>query len=365
MILSAFMIHGLLNYNEKLVLYGMIRYPLLNDRELSTKLKLKMTTVTAIKNRLKENNFYSTIRVPVLEFLGTELFCVMYAKFDPTISEQQIVDKLNLLTQHLPEFFYGAYDSGEGFGLALARNYTDMLETIEKTIIGGRAEGFIEFDDMPLNDFIFFPLNNCIIYNYFNFAPLLSREFGITLGDEPDILEPTIPKPKNVSLTNIEKRVLYGLVNYPELPDSKISEKINVTRQVISKLKKTFEDDGLIKTIRVPNLKMLGYDILILSHQQFNPLMPLDKRKKGIKIILEKLPIILNISGNLESILMGVCKDFHEFQEIKNQAISYYNKEKFLLGEPRINIFSIQNLNIITNHTYGPIVKKILDIKGI
>jgi len=359
------MIHGLLNDNEKLVLYGMIRHPLLNDRELSNKLSLKMTTVTAIKNRLKKNNFYQTIRVPVLDFLGTELFCLMHAKFDPAIPEQQIIDKLDLLTQHLPEFFYGAYDSGEGFGMALARNYTDMLETIEKTIVGGRKEGFIEFDDMPLNNFVFFPLNNCIIYNYFDFGPLLSREFDLKLGDEPDILEPTIPKPKEVTLTNIEKKVLYGLVNYPELPDSKISEKINVTRQVISKLKKSLEDDGLIKTIRIPNIKMLGYEILILSHQHFNPLAPLEKRKDGIRMVLEKLPIILDIAGNLESIIMGLCKDFHEYQVIKNQAISFYKQEDFLLGEPKVNIFSIQNLNIITNHSYGSIVKKVLDINGV
>jgi hypothetical protein len=134
---------------------------------------------------------------------------------------------------------------------------------------------------------------------------------------------------------------------------------------VISKLKKTFEDDGLIKTIRVPNLKLLGYEILILSHQHFNPLTPLEKRKNGIKMILENMPIIFDIAGNLESVIMGVCKDFREYQEFKNQAISFYKKSDFLLGEPAIRIFSIPNLNIISNHFYGPIVKKVLDIKDI
>jgi hypothetical protein len=138
-----------------------------------------------------------------------------------------------------------------------------------------------------------------------------------------------------------------------------------VTRQVISKLKKSFEEDGLIKTIRVPNLKLLGYEILVLSHQNFNPMTPIEKRKKGIKMILEEMPIIFNIAGNMESFLMAVCKDFREFQEFKNQAISFYKQSDFLLGEPNIRIFSIPNLNIITNNCYGPIVKKVLDIKDI
>lgn len=365
MLLPEFMIHGRLNYNERMVLYGLIRYPLLNDRQLSNKIKLKMTTVTAIKNRLKKSKYYTTIRVPVLQYLGTELFCVMHSKFNPVIPEEEITEKIKMISQVAPEFFYGAYDSGDGFGLAFARNYSDMLESIEKVIIGGRTEGFIESSDMPLEDFLFFPLKKSTIYNFFDFGPILSREFKLKFGDEPDGLEPTFPKPKNVSLTNIEKRVLYGLVNYPNLPDSKISDKISVTRQVISKLKKSFEDDGLIKTIKIPNLKKLGFQILIVSRQHFNPLTPLEKRKKGIQMIMNEMPVIMNIAGNLESVLLGVSKDFREFQALKNKAVSFYKKEQFLLGEPQIDIFSIPNLKVITEHAYGPIVKKVLDIKGV
>ncbi len=359
------MIRGTLNHNERLVLYGMIRYPLLNDRELASKIKLKMTTVTAIKNRLKKSKYYTTIRVPVLQYMGTELFCLMHSKFNPVIPENEIIEKIKMISQIAPEFFYGVYDSGEGFGLAFARSYTDMLESIEKIIIGGRSENFIEPSDVPLENFMFFPLRKSIIYNFFDFGPILSREFKIKFGDEPDGLEPTFSKPKEMSLTNIEKRVLYGLVNYPNLPDSQISEKISVTRQVISKLKKSFEEDGLIKTIKVPNLKKLGYEILMLSYQHFNPLTPLEKRQKGIQMVMNEFPVILNISGNLESVVIGVSKDFRELQELKNKAISFYKKEQFLLGEPKIEVFSIPNLKIITDHNYGPIVKKVLDIKGV
>ena len=41
---------------EKIVLWGLCRYPLLNDEELSSKLNLKRSTLTAIKNRLKTKN---------------------------------------------------------------------------------------------------------------------------------------------------------------------------------------------------------------------------------------------------------------------------------------------------------------------
>ena len=43
-----------LSTNEKKVLYGLVKYPLDNDRELALKLNFKMSTLTAIKNRLKK-----------------------------------------------------------------------------------------------------------------------------------------------------------------------------------------------------------------------------------------------------------------------------------------------------------------------
>ncbi len=359
------MIKGRLNINEKQVLYGMVRYPLLNDREIASKLNLKMTTVTAIKNRLKKREYYSTVRIPVLQYLDTELFCIINIKFNPLIPEKELVDKLKLLTKHTTEFFFVAIEGGNGFGLAFSRDYTDMLETVENFSMVARAKGFIENIGTPTKNMSFFPLKNSMVFNFFDFGPILSREFGITIGDEPKQLFPSLPKPKEVHLSNVEKRVLYGLVNYPELPDNKIAQKISVTRQVISKLKRTFEEDGVMKTIKLPNLKMLGYQILTISHHNHNPTTPISDREKGIKMIMEVVPHVLLISGNLESAMICICKDFQQFQELKTKAYTFYKKEDFLLDEPKINMYSIPNLKILTNHIYGPIVKKVLDVKNV
>lgn len=357
------MIKGRLNVNEKLVLYGMVRYPLFNDRKLSDKLDLKMTTVTAIKNRLKKREYYSTVRIPVLQYLDTELFCMINIRFNPSIPEKELGEKLKLLTKHTSEFFFAAIEGGNGFGLGFARNYTDMLETIENFSMVARAKGFIENIGTPTENMTFFPLKNSKVFNFFDFGPILSREFDIHLGDERQELFPSLPKPQNINLSNVEKRVLYGLVNYPDFPDSKIAQKISVTRQVISKLKKRFEEDGIMKTIKVPNIKKLGYQILTTSNHSHNPLTPISDRENGIRMIMDVMPHVLLISGNLESAMICICKDFQQFQDLKTKAYTFYKKEGFLIGEPQINMFSIPSLKILTNHIYGPIVKKILDVK--
>ena len=357
------MIKDKLNYNESLVLYGLVKYPLLNDRELADKLKLKMTTVTAIKNRLKQNKYYTTIRVPILRHYEIELFTVILIKFSGIVSEEDLVKNLGPLIQNIPEFFYGGIEGGNGFGLGFAQNYSELLSTIEHLSKGVRGEGYVENVNPPMKRLAIFPLKNAVFFNFFDFSNILKREYKLKLDDEQDESMISLPKPKDTSLTTIEKRVLYGLVNYPELPDSKIADKINVTRQVISKLKKTFEDDGLIKTIRIPDLLKLGYEILVLGHNHHNPLTPLEKRKKGIEMVISELPLILLISTNLESFAISPVKNFVEFQKLKNKVISFYKKEKFFITEPAIHMFSISNLTFARTHFYGPLIKKIFKIE--
>jgi DNA-binding MarR family transcriptional regulator len=359
------MIRGRLNPNEQLVLYGLVRYPLQNDRKLARSLNLKMTTLTAIKNRLKKQKYFTKTRIPVLEKLDTELFCIINIRFNSIIPEDELFKKLGLLISKAPEFFFVATEGGHAFGLAISRNYSDMIESIEKISYEARSNKLIENVGTPTEDLSFFPLKNSRIFNFFDFGPILSREFNLKFGDEPEILFPAPKATKTVQLTNIEKKVLFGLVNYPNLPDSKISEKVGVTRQVISKMKHTFEEDGLIQTKIVPDFKKLGFQILTFSTHNHNPTTPVDKRENGINLIMEEVPHILLVSSNLKSVMMCLCKNFQEFQILKTRALIYYKEHDFLLGEPNISMFSIPNLHIIINHVYGQIVKKVLEIEDI
>ena len=101
------MIHGRLNKNEKLVLYGLVKYPLFNDRELAEKIKLKMTTVTAIKNRLKKNGYYYTVRIPVLQNLGCELLMASLLSFNPTKTVDETFPVHNeVIGESVPEVIF-------------------------------------------------------------------------------------------------------------------------------------------------------------------------------------------------------------------------------------------------------------------
>ena len=59
--------------NEKQVLYGLIHHPVLNDRELSELLGVKVSTVTAIRRRLRRAEYFVTRRLPMMHRLGWEI----------------------------------------------------------------------------------------------------------------------------------------------------------------------------------------------------------------------------------------------------------------------------------------------------
>ncbi len=354
------MIHGRLNKNEKLVLYGLIKHPLLNDRELSEKIKLKMTTVTAIKNRLKSNKYYYILRIPVLQNLGCELLMTSFIQYNPVKTEEERIETYNeSFNDKLPEIVYSHTESDLGFSLGIAKNFTDMHQAIENIERVYREKDMIETTQQA---YYFFPFENSLIFNFFDFAPIIKTTYNVKIKGEEDTFPSEIPRTDLTKLSNIEKRVLYGLIKYPDIPDSKIAEKINVTRQVVSKLKKSFETEGILKTLKIPNLKKLGFEILAVSHYRHNPKTSLEKRSENIKKVLSDFPNILMITGNLESIMINVCRDFTQFQELKNKAHAHYKEHDLLIEKPEIMVFSIPNLKMMVEHTYAPLVKKILNL---
>ena len=177
-----------------------------------------------------------------------------------------------------------------GFYLGIGKNYTEIHSAVEKVERIYRENDLIE-NKGP--SYFFFPFEYTKIQNFFDFAPIIKHNFGVSIKGEEDMMPAEIPRTDITKLSNVEKKVLYGLIRYPDIPDSKIAENIAVTRQVVSKLKKSFEMDGILKTLRVPNLKKLGFEIMAISHFRHNPKIPLDKRGKGIKQILCKMKMAI------------------------------------------------------------------------
>jgi DNA-binding MarR family transcriptional regulator len=350
-----------LSKNEQLVLYGLVKLPLLNDRELAEKLKLNISTLTAIKNRLKKKEYYMTVRIPMLHNIGCELMGVAITKLNLTLSDEERLKMEEELGSRHPEAVFMLIESDFLFTILMAKNFTELKNVLDE--IRAIVSNYNALEEQDSFNF-FYPFQTTRILNFFDFAPIIQRGFGIKddKKKEPKFLK-VLPEPKK--LTRIEKLVFYGLIKYPDLPDKKIAEYTNVTRQVVARLRKDFEKEELMRTVRIPNLKMLDFQILGFAYAKINPQQSdpeQDARKKGIAKVYTDIPTIFWASGNYESIILSVFKDFDDYKDLYIKGFGVLQKYNFFEELPEPHSLSVNYANYLKNHDYAPLVKKIFDI---
>jgi hypothetical protein len=161
-------------------------------------------------------------------------------------------------------------------------------------------------------------------------------------------------------LTPKERRVLYGIVKYPDLSDKLVARKVDVTRQTVNRLKREYEDAGLVRTMRIPNMNRIGGEIIVFALSRFNSMMTMDKRKKGISMV-RRMPQILTIATDMETANLFLVPNFKTYQDLKDQIISFYKKHNFFADEPTIILFSTENMRIVKNHSYAELLSESLE----
>ena len=170
--------NGPLSPNEMLALYGLVRYPDLNDRELSAILGFKPSTLTAIKNRLKKNEMYKQVRMPIMEKLGSELLSMDLIYIAPTTGSDENVDLLSRLIKKTPEIVFSARESKFIITLGYFHNYA-ALRSSSIEMRYELARNGVEIED---SDRVIFPLSISRIMNNFD----LSRILAVALPEVPD-----------------------------------------------------------------------------------------------------------------------------------------------------------------------------------
>ena len=113
---------------EKLVLWGLCRYPLLNDEELAKKLDLKRSTLTAIKNRLKGKGWFSLNYIPNFRKLGCQFFSIFDVGFKGGKSKgvEVIKNELGVVLSN--------YQDDKFFGVFVSNKYVDFKRFLNDVV---------------------------------------------------------------------------------------------------------------------------------------------------------------------------------------------------------------------------------------
>ena len=345
-----------LTSKEKIVLYGLVKYPDSTDKQLSEKLKLKHSTVTTIRNRLREKEFFRKLIIPHLQNIGCQMLVATYTNFSPLIPLEERVEITGKTIEVFEEIFFSVGEQDKGFSLSLSPDYATVgkINDIRTQTFGSR--GLLE-DEYP--SMIPFPFEISKIYRFFDFAPLIKKIFNLKIDINEELNELAFRRTKDISVNDTEKNVFCMIISYPEMSDSDIGREIGVSRHTVSRLRRRFNSKGLIKKICLPDLSNLGFEILTFYHIRFDPRNPPNMENDDATILMSNSTIFF-ASRMFESVIISAYKDYDDYKSDMMRTIQVLKENGWIAEDPIIKTYGLNKMIFIKDFKFAPITHKIV-----
>jgi len=322
-----------LTKNQKYVLYGLTRYPLLNDRELSKYINVEKSTIAKARKVLSDRKYFWTVRIPLFYSLGCELFSVMYTGYRSPLLTKRSIENFIEENKKFCESFLSIVDKHKAFNFYVSKNYTAVKEIFHRYEKLASRTGSFRREDVS---YVVFSFKRARFLKLFDFSSLLNEEFDLGFPEEKK--EMFSPEPKALSeikLSKSEKTVLYALVKYPGATDTTISSRFNVSRQLISRCRNEFED-RLIKTVRVVDLSKIGFKLMAFTHIQTEPHLPEDRLKEDLNKLVANPHLIFGMNEDNETVFVEAFKNEEEiYSQEFIDVLARYREKNYMVSEPR------------------------------
>ena len=213
-------------------------------------------------------------------------------------------------------------------------------------------------------DIIHLPFDQTKIYNFFDHSRVLEQAFEMTLpGDDDagDVHDGTFGSVRWAELSRIERKVLRGLTMNPDLLDSNISKRIDVTRQSVTKMRKRFQDLDLFINLRIPNLDLLGFEMLAFVHTSYRPSSNLRGRAGPISEIYDDLPIIFKAETDREGVELVATRSYSDFERYFGTLVTHLRRHRAIEVDPMVLLFTLDDFETVKNHVYAPVLSRVVD----
>jgi hypothetical protein len=230
-----------LTSKERLVLYGLARYPGLSDIDLASKIGVDRSTIFKSKRKFREWQLIKLLNVPSGEAVGAEILTSVFVRYKPTAPFE---------TRKGTKAFEGWMDYPNC--VSHISTDTDSVSTFYSGSLTDFRAGFDPFmDEYYRNDFI-----EEIFYYHYPFhvssysadaALAVDSIFELERTDQPPEISSVKPESNEDSkLTEKDKLTLYAFVKYPMLSDLELSRRTGISRPTISGKRTKFFQSSLL-----------------------------------------------------------------------------------------------------------------------
>ncbi len=345
-----------LTSKEKLMLFGLIKNPDLTDKQLAEQLNLKHSTVTSIRHRLRENDYFRKLIIPRLQNLGCKMLVVIYTNFSPLIPLLERVEITGKTIEVFDEIFFSVGEQDKGFSLSLSRDYATIgkINDIRTETFGSR--GLLE-EEYP--NMVVFPFEISKIYRFFDFAPLIKTNYLSEIEDDDVVKDLAFRHTSDINLSESEKNIYCMMVSYPEMSDSNIGSGLGFSRHTVSRVRRRFEENKLIRRINLPNLQKLGFEILAFYHIRFDPRNPPNMDNNETAMVLSDSSVLL-ATRKFEAVMISIYVDYDNYKNDLMRIMKLLKENGWIAQEPEIRTYGLNTMVSIKDFKFAPITHKIV-----
>lgn len=243
-----------LSENEKRVLCALVLYPNCNDRQLSDKINIKRSTITAIRERLKQKDMYRSYVIPDFRLLGCSTITCICGEF-----AKEYITRKSLTYRLLDPCLIWVCSTNTQFCALLASHtQQERNEKINSFVMACRQQNIISTDPVCVD----FSLDNTYVESFLCFDRIMKRYFNVPY----EISREHRPCTRE-HLTPTMLTVLSGLVRYPDEKTCTIAKIVNLARTTVTLTRQHLFERGILRKIIVPNIKKLTFHSLVITHQ--------------------------------------------------------------------------------------------------
>ena len=330
---------------DKKILCALVKYPNRSYGEIANVLDMNYWTFYKGVEKLKNLGLFKEKIIPNFPALGFELLVVGYGSL--TKRRMYSLEKLKNMRNYLPfasGIFYAFAESYRGFVLGVAKNFTEISKSL---IFAERLVNVREILMGENTNMVLLPFEITEIPIFFDYSNLLSQDFNIHLEELPE---------KRKEMRKIGRRemnILIEMVKKPSVSIKDISKSLKMAQQSVSKIRKRLFEEGWVRKIIIPNIKKLGYEVLVFAHWNSKPeVMEKIERINPENFGFETSNVVFAAYNPLEGVAIAPFKTLKESREIVAFFEKFGETTGVLTREPNILFLSLQEGIKIRDHEY-------------
>ncbi len=341
-----------LTKKEQEVLYHLTCDPHRNDREISEAIGIERSTITAIRNRLLSRGFYRKLNVPSMAQIGCSHLAVIRARYRTDRdydARTRIVSAEKLDTT--PEIVIAYLSDSEEFMVVACEDKRAFERVYDD--IQGRFDAADCYDAPPC--VIDFSPTAGIPPYAFDPARLLSGTLSLATAPH-DATHPTGSR----RLTRKEKLVYIAMVDYPMFNNTQLAEKIGVSRRKVSQTKQKLYDNGLLAPLVLPDLGLLGIEMLVFSQGHY--IVVSQEAHRIREAFRDALPLIASFGTGKDDVDIMGFQNYTDYKNAFEAVVGKLKGEGLLHREPDTTVVPLDSMRY-TKWDFAGIVKQQLSLR--